>query len=290
MPYAFPTAPPGIFQLDGNKPVPHGYGINWDDPLAEGLFAYYAMWENASETVYNLGNRPGVNGDMVMETMAPDSWFPAEFGPAITADGTAGDSLITENTFAQDDFEQFTLMSLFRFTSQSDDNAGVFGRSEAFEDGEILIGARTNGDIRTFSDGSAGTAIQAVSGFDDGAWHVVHWVRVASDDHRLYVGGLLTGSSGVETGSIAPASAQQWVIGRRFNAGFDFIGDIALCAAWSRALDPDEITEASQPCNWFRLITPDSMDVGDFAIAAGQPQLVDGGLVNRGLVNSGLVA
>lgn len=84
---SFPTAPLGIFMDDGNKPSPHGYGVNWNDPLTKNLVGYWPMWEGAGSLVTDA---TGKNRDLV--NSGADS-IPSEFGPVLSLTGSDDDFL-----------------------------------------------------------------------------------------------------------------------------------------------------------------------------------------------------
>ena len=82
---------------------------------------------------------------------------------------------------------------------------------------------------------------------NDGVMHVAAGVRYASNDHKLFVDGVLAGSS---TGTVAnsfPSASYGYVANDPFAPTTSFVtGSIPLVALFTKALSADDVTRLSR--------------------------------------------
>ena len=102
--YGSPKAPYGVFMDDGNKPPPHGYGVNTDDPLADGLVGAWYMQEGGGDVVHDSagGNHGTINGA---------TWATGPWGPALQGDDINPAAVTDTDTEALNFTGDHTLMA-----------------------------------------------------------------------------------------------------------------------------------------------------------------------------------
>ncbi|KKN77708.1 hypothetical protein LCGC14_0356820 [marine sediment metagenome] len=277
--HAFPTAPPGIFMLDGNKPSPHGYGINEGDSLEDNLCLYSPFWENAgsrSQSVVGDGTADGTNigTTWVTKPRGPVLDF-GGLGDAFRVDIPFSDALdmggATEATWSV----WSTVRSLdgARDSRFLDHHGATTGNSWGWAYGPegggtlgmgLFINA-TSGNWNMLSDNSIVT-------LDECHLYTVTW---RGGDHcRFYLDGkFFSNGDKVAAGPIATvagtADERKIYIGDRdpADATRALDGQIESVAIWNRALETSEIKKLfSEP---FGLITPGTQTISVEVAAAG---------------------
>lgn len=174
--------------------------------------------------------------------LANSAWNTGDgVGAYLRGDGTAGDKLTTTTAPLQDAFEQYTILVRCRAASYPGSFFGIFGRNEEAAAGQISI--QTGNADNEFRFRVVGSVAAVNSDFAHApafanVWTSVAGVRRASNDHALYVAGLERTINTTETGNIG-ASGNEWQVLSREEA--EFIGDVAECWFWDRALTDAEL-------------------------------------------------
>ncbi len=253
MPHAFPTAPPGTFMLDGNKPEPHGYGINWGDPQARGLKAYYPLWAGAGSQVQDLVDPAG----RLAGTIGGSGW--------VWAIGKDGQSL--QNNGAGDEITFTALPSMTDWTCalRADirtNSSALFGVVNRANSNSSLMTIRPSLGMFVYLGSTAkevwtppiGTGLHTFVTQRQGT-NVLGWI-----DGQL---GSIVDSTGLTFDWPSMDSlVKNWI------TPIDI--SVFSVAIWDRALATSEIKDFSE--NPYRLITPGEQ-VLPVTVAAGHPTM-----------------
>ncbi len=249
--YGFPKAPPGLFMDDGNKPVAHGYGINWEDPLSEGLTSLIPFWEAAGSGALGL-----VSG--VVGTITTATWQATELGPALRFNESNPDYLLIPNYQLLTPYaitRKATVSVLVRFTASGyiyyQDNGGSLTH-------RLIVTGGGELQVLTFHTGNGIFLVATSTGggaSPDGNFHTVTWIMDADVPYlQLYVDGILRGEDLVSAGSLRTSTNAGLGFGSLADGSFPWSGDISRYTALDRVWSLDEIQEDA--ANPFRLITP----------------------------------
>ncbi len=281
---AFPHAPPGLFEYDGNKPPPHGYGINPGDPQRPGIVGYWPIDEGAGSQVRDesgFGNTGTLNGA---------TWAVGERGPVLSF-VAASANRITTPLFIDGPITIVLQIKISSFvTSQF-----IIGQKETFSSGiwNIRCNDGAAKTLRWQRDYGSGDMSRTTPALEENRWYDL---ALTWDGIRGGAGGLagffVDGVGSITSGG---GGADRTNIGGTVKIGglvtmSSLAMQIGKVAIYSTTPTPSEIQDLHDFPN--RLITPPSpvlSVVGEAAVGQA-PQLVNGGLINRSLVNSGLVA
>lgn len=267
---AFPHAPIGIFELDGNKPVSHGYGINTGDPLADGLIAYWPMWEAAGSQAQDVadggGALTGTFSGPTWATSAPQGRWPG--GPAVQFSGDP--AYIPANGILRfPDPNKVTIAAWIRLPA-AEERQTILGHND--ENNSIQLEVNTSVGAGRISAIEPGTFIARSDPFVYPAAGLPEWMHVAytrngdgGGNHIVYLNAqpLTLASESANNFSQPAVNAE---IGRRA-AGSQFaIGLIGAVYVWGRALRQSQLQSLFEKP--FDFITPGSQDVSGIEVAA----------------------
>ena len=227
----FPTAPPGLFQDDGNTPAPHGYGIDWGNPLSDDIVAAYPIWEAAGSKVQDV-----VNGRDATLANSP-TWVASEKGPALDFVRTSSQRVSTPlNLYDMGIRRHATIATLF--------NAGVLNnRRYIFGDFTASQGlaARINADETIdFFVYPGNHRIVTTATVTENQWSVLCAVLDGANMY-LYLDGVQVGTQTL--GEDIGDSGVTFKIGVRGDSTDSFEGQIALTLVSARAWSASEVVD-----------------------------------------------
>jgi len=214
--------------------------------------AWVSALGNTGSSVHNVvsGGEP-----MVMQNMVPSAaWAVGQHGWYLHGDGTGADNLETSTSYLQDDFTKFSMVC--RWRGAWSNTKGHLGRVVNAGDGSLYLGCGNGAnEIRFLVNGVTANANCEV--VDATVWGTTQWnvsigIRYAANDHKLFVNGIESATSAVNTGSIAPLAPNGWsLLSLVLN---EFIGDVDVGLFYDRALTPPELMQlGTDPVAPFRL-------------------------------------
>lgn len=251
--------------LDGNKPEPHGYGINAGDPVAGTVAGLWPMWRGAGPVVQELVN--GTN-----DTLSGATWVPSDHGPAINLSGV--NQRVNLPTFTIDTAKPFTLSFLVRPTSiDASDNTLIAADANTtdflfdFNDADSIrmrtVGAPTNSEW----------SITPADFLDRFRMITLTYRLTPNILYELFFDGVSQGTRA--PGSAATASYTGFRFGVRANNDADFVGQFSQVVIHERVLGNGEVEDLS--ANPFRLITPGTQTIPVEVAAGGGVKLIGRG-------------
>ena len=253
--HAFPTAPLGIFMDDGNKPTPHGYGVNEGNPRADGLVFLSPFWENSGSQAQDIvnGNDGTLNG-------------PIWAGSSLTY-GVDGDTVVVNKNLGST-IGSISVLLRPNFSFSQDTVRGVFtsiggGSGRRFRLTYDADFSSTRRWMFTYR-GNFGNTITV-----DGPTFtsdtelkrgILQWITVTWD---ATTGDMLLYRDRDIIGSTSGTTASDWdgnVI-TSFNLGFleaaeSLLGQIDGVYKWDRVISASEVADLVE--NPYQLITPGS--------------------------------
>lgn len=229
-----------------------------DDPQADGLLAYFALWEGAGSEADNL-----VGGDS--STLNGPTWVASDRGGALAYDGGGNTHLLLPQAIAAGlgGARAVTVSCLARRSilssardvlvdlTRNGTASKVFFEFQAAD--TIRLGGRSDG-VDSFQ------SVVTTTTWADGKWHLLTGVfDIAGDDLLIYVDGVqqpTTGSPAFNSTTFDAAVGDRQTVGTAASFTNGFLGEMSTLGIWLRALPAAEIEEQSDKP--FQIITPRS--------------------------------
>ncbi len=267
--YGFPTAPPGLFMNDGNKPVAHGYGINRGDPLADGILAYWPMWEASGSGAGDVAN-----GHDVSLVNAPE-WPTSDKGPILQftrASSQYADAGVVPALNLQG---EMSIVLSFRARGDYTSNQAlvVSSTTAAAANFALTFGFASN-KLEFWNNAAGGVLASTASISDDEERHIVVVRRGTAGAWtiEIYINGVLDNSGGTAVNPNDNAATSLLRIGRFATLGTWYLeGDLGQVSLYDRPLSAGEAADLSN--DEFRLITPVSQTPFVVEAPAGHPTM-----------------
>lgn len=260
--HGFPTAPPGLFQDDGNKPAPHGYGINWEDPLSDGLTAYYPIWEGAGSRGQDLVNNN--HG-----TLSGATRVTSDRGPVLSIQNNQYVPLSRPVVWSNPN--RLSLVASVRIVASGSQNRHtILGHNNEADAIQLEVNAQSSGN---------GWVSILVPGMHVaralGVWPADEWVNVAytrsgsgAGNHAMYINGVPQALDDDEADNYSQAT-NVTEIGRRASGSQHLEGLLDQLSLYDRPLSEAEVVKLYQ--ERYRLITPVSRTLVVGEAAVGNP-------------------
>lgn len=254
----FPKAPTGIFMSDGNKPSPHGYGVNSEDPLADDVVANWPMQEGAGLKVQDVvsgnGSLDGTNSGVTW--VASDRW------PAISLNGSSDNVAIDSRILP--DIQALTNLTVAAWVNFiNDGNLKVIFST---------LGGGTNGwrwavnNTEQVLLRSGGATIQADTDLSavSGTWQHLAFTSDADRNVVFYLNGQPDGTDTATAPGVSGLNPRIGTDGANF-----YTGQIGGLVMHRRALRASEVKEMFE--RPFRMIRPGTATPFVAEAAVGNP-------------------
>ena len=269
------SAPVGLFELDGNKPEAHGYGINSDSPLATGLVGYWPFWEGTGIKAGDVASAADATLDSDLLWLDNGIQFNASSG----LDRDAG-------TYPEVGGDMSIVVNLSIGNTGADRYYLHYGSTGSASGNFAIKVSRVNGTV-TFRDcptgGSFADQVLTFSSvFETFRRYQIVITRTLAGSIVAYRDGgdvqTTTGQSGLLSGAQA---IKPLAIGHSALCAA-FLGNINQLSVWTRILSGSEVQ--SLHTNPYQLITPPSYIpiVASEAPAgfAGSSHILGGGILS----------
>jgi len=217
-------------------------GFNASDPLAQGMAAYWPLWDGDGSRAMDLVG--GHHGDLV----GSPTWI----GDGVNLSG-ANQWINTGASWLRSGDNDFTIWARCRLTGTSGDMT-LF--SDWTSEGVLLrYDATSNRWELYYTYQSSANLLWSDTTMEDGDWHDVA-IFANSDIIAIVFDGVIVASQST-TGTYTPTDGGGFYIGSRPNEDTEWIGDVAAVAGWRRTLSPGELASLSlDPYRLIRHRTP----------------------------------
>lgn len=277
--------PPRPGQIDLAQPV------DWSNPQARGLVAYYPLWLTGSQIAFDMARR--------LRTIQESGDYPsvstdATFGRALSFNGSSDRLISTDTPYI---FRGYTFSVWFNSTSSTTQQT-MFGKGSVDGTEALmylgLVGDAAGDPVRMgVYDGANSSAANTTTAYPTNQWALATGAVNANGSTVAWLNG---GSKGTDaTATNEPAGTVMFMGLRYWNSSFDryFAGKLGEVRVYNRVLSDNEVYNLWQPTTrWSMLRTLTGRRTFYVPAAATDPEanLIGGKLIRGGLLRRRLVA